>query len=154
MGISDNVEKKNKSIAFVSNAEEESKESDEENLSEAIAMLERQFNRIIKRIDQKPKSNVKNISPDTSRTYDSNKREKPEEKGNQSKGIQCHGCEGYGQIRAECPTYLKKQKKGMSITWSDGDSSSDSEEESAKLVTSLSGICNSDNDSSDEEVTF
>ena len=42
----------------------------------------------------------------------------------------------------------------MFVTWSDGDSESDSEEESAKLVTSLSGVCNSDNDSSDEEVAF
>ena len=42
----------------------------------------------------------------------------------------------------------------MSVTWYDGDSESDYEKESAKLVTALSGICNSDNDSSDEEVTF
>ena len=33
MGISDNVDKKNKSIALVSNTEDESKESDEENIS-------------------------------------------------------------------------------------------------------------------------
>ena len=42
----------------------------------------------------------------------------------------------------------------MFVTWSDGDSENNSEEESAKLVTALSGVCNSDNDSSDEEVTF
>ena len=75
-------------------------------------------------------------------------------RGIQSRGIQCHGCEGYGHIRVECPTSLKKQEKGMSVTWSDGDSESDSEEESAKLVTAISGVCNSDNDSSDQELTF
>src|ERR1043165_9892891 len=42
----------------------------------------------------------------------------------------------------------------MFVTWSDGDSESDSEEESSKLVTALFGVCNSDNDSSDEEMTF
>src|ERR1043165_748628 len=42
----------------------------------------------------------------------------------------------------------------MAVTWSDGDSGSEYEEEAAKLVTALSGTCNSDNDSSDEEVTF
>ena len=42
----------------------------------------------------------------------------------------------------------------MSVTWSDCDSESNSKKESAKLVTALSGICNSDSDSSDEEVTF
>src|ERR1051325_2406022 len=105
MGISENVDKKNKSIALVSNAEEESKESDEENLSEAIAMVGRQFNKLTKRMDQKPRSNVKNISSNIIRSYDSSRRTKPEEKGNQSRGIQCHGCEGYGHIRAECPPF-------------------------------------------------
>src|ERR1051325_2865531 len=42
----------------------------------------------------------------------------------------------------------------MFVTWFDGDSESDSEEESAKLVIALSSVCNSHNDSSDEEVTF
>src|ERR1043165_5862172 len=154
MGINDNVDKKNKSIALVSNTEEECKEGDEEKISEAIAMLGRQFNKLIKRIDPKLRSSVKNIPSNISRTYDSNRRSKFEEKGSQSRGIQCHGCEGYGHIRAECPTFLKKQKKGMAVTWSDGDSGSESEEEAAKLVTALSGVCNSDMDSSDEEVTF
>src|ERR1044072_5623347 len=42
----------------------------------------------------------------------------------------------------------------MAVTWSDGDSGSESEEEGAKLVTALTGVYNSDMDSSDEEVTF
>ncbi|XP_058771038.1 uncharacterized protein LOC131644531 [Vicia villosa] len=154
MGISENSEKKNKSIAFVSNSQEEVEESREENLSESIAMLGKQFNKIIRRMDQKPRPNVKNISSDTNRSYDSGRRAKPEEKYNHSKGIQCHGCEGYGHIRAECPTYLKKQKKGLSVSWSDEDSGSDFEEESAKHVTAFTGVCNFDEDSSDDELTF
>ena len=42
----------------------------------------------------------------------------------------------------------------MSVTWSDCDSESNSEEESAKLVTVLTSVCTSDSDTSDEEVTF
>src|ERR1051325_1493378 len=42
----------------------------------------------------------------------------------------------------------------MAVTWSDGDSGSESEEEGAKLVTALTRVYNSDMDSSDEEVTF
>src|ERR1044072_4481162 len=42
----------------------------------------------------------------------------------------------------------------MTVTWSHGDSGSESKEEAAKLVTALSGVCNSDMDSSDEEMTF
>ncbi|KAI5420070.1 hypothetical protein KIW84_044024 [Lathyrus oleraceus] len=40
------------------------------------------------------------------------KRSRTEEISNQGKGIQCHGCEGFGHIREECTTYLKKQKRG------------------------------------------
>src|SRR3954468_16986978 len=68
MGISDNTEKKNKSLAFVSNSQEEAEESREENLSESIAMLGKQSNKIMKRMDQKPRPNAKNISSDTSRS--------------------------------------------------------------------------------------
>src|SRR3954465_5951499 len=50
MGISENSEKKNKSIAFVSNSQEEVEESREENLSESIAMLGKQFNKIMRRM--------------------------------------------------------------------------------------------------------
>src|ERR1051325_8381142 len=127
MGINDHVDKKNKSIALVSNTEEESKEGDEEKISEAIAMLGRQFNKLIKRINPKSRFNVKNISSDISRSYDSSRRSKSEEKVSQSREIQCHGCEGYGHIRAECPSFLKKQQKRMDVTWFDGDSGSESE---------------------------
>ena len=85
MGIIDNAEKKNKSIAFVSNTEEECKEDNEEKISEAIAMLGRQFNKLIKIIDPKSRSNVKNISSDISRPYDSNRRTKSKEKENESR---------------------------------------------------------------------
>src|ERR1051325_9658223 len=152
MGISETGDKKNKSITLVSNSEEGCKVEGEEKISEAIAMLGRQFNKLIKRIDPKSRSNVKDIVSDISRSYDSSRRSEFEEKGSQSRGAQCHACEGYGHIRAECPTFLKKQKKGMAVIWSD--SGSESEEEAANIVTAPSGNCNSDNDSSDEEVTF
>ena len=42
----------------------------------------------------------------------------------------------------------------MTVTWSDYDSESNSEEESAKLVTALTSVCTSESDTSDEEVTF
>src|ERR1051325_4759182 len=117
-------------------------------------MLGRQFNRLIRKVDPKSRSNVKDISSDIGRSHDSSRRSMSEDKESQSREIQCHGCEGYVHVRAECPTFLKKQRKGMTVTWSDGESGSESEEEAANLVTALSGTGNSDNDSSDEEVTF
>ncbi|MCI48534.1 gag-protease polyprotein, partial [Trifolium medium] len=55
-----------------------------------------------------------------------------------AKGVQCHECEGYGHIRAECATYLKKQKKSLVVSWYDeDDSEGELENESAKHVTAL-----------------
>ncbi|MCI63375.1 gag-protease polyprotein, partial [Trifolium medium] len=83
------------------------------------------------------------------------KKTKTDEKPNQGKGVQCHECEGYGHIRTECATYLKKQKKGSTVTWSDEDESEEEVEyEVANSITSLTGICMSDVESCDEEVAY
>jgi len=38
---------------------------------------------------------------------------KTDEKSTQYKGVQCHECEGYGHIRTECATFLKRKKKSL-----------------------------------------
>ena len=115
-------------------------------------MLGRQFNKVIKRMDMNQRSNVKNIPSDI---YKSNEVgwKRAKEKYSQGKGIQCHECEGFGHIRAECPTYLKKQKKNLFVTWSEEDSESDLEE-SAKYVKAFTGKYVSDEESSDGELTL
>jgi hypothetical protein len=52
--------------------------------------------------------------------------------------VQCFECGGYGHIRTECATLLKKQKKGMLVSWSD-DEDGDGEGDAAKIVTALTG---------------
>ena len=74
--------------------------------------------------------------------------EKGLKKSTQGKGIQFHECEGFGQVRDECPAYLKKQKKNLSVTRSDEDSESDLEE-STKYVKALTGKYVFDEESSD-----
>ena len=37
---------------------------------------------------------------------------------NNSMGPQCFGCQGYGHIKSECPTYLKFKGKAMTVTLS------------------------------------
>jgi len=77
---------------------------------------------------------------------------KNDETSHQSKGVQCHECEGYGHIITECATYLKKQKKSLVVSWSDeGNSEGEVENECAKNVTALIGTCMSDAESGDEE---
>jgi hypothetical protein len=114
LGMSDGYEKKAKSISFMSNTEEKEEENGQdtdEDMENDVALLGRQFNKLLKRMDVRSKSNVKNNSFDISRSNDTGRRTKSEEKSKQGKGVQCHECEWYGHIRAECGTYLKKKKR-------------------------------------------
>ena len=36
-------------------------------------------------------------------------------------GAQCFGCQEYGHMKSECPTYLKSKGKTMAVTFSDDD---------------------------------
>jgi Uri superfamily endonuclease len=67
--------------------------------------------------------------------------------------VQCHECEGYGHIRTEHATYLKKHKKSLTVSWFDEDDlEREVQNESAKHVTALNDICMSDTESCDEEL--
>ncbi|KAK2402513.1 putative mitochondrial protein [Trifolium repens] len=135
-------DKRNKSIAFVSNTEEEddqSEDGEEDSIADAIAMLGRQFNKVLKRVDRRNRQNGQGIRFDINKQQNSLKKSKPEDKSTQGKGVQCHECEGYGHIRSECGTYQKRQKKGLTVSWSDEDT--DEEGESARHVTALTGTC-------------
>ena len=61
-----------------------------------------------------------------------NNNDKPREKvgqsSNNSMGLQCFGCQGYGHMKSECPTYLKSKGKAMAVTFSDGEVSDDESE--------------------------
>jgi len=80
---------------------------------------------------------------------------KNDENSNESNGVQCHECEGYGHVKTECATYLKKQKKSLVVFWSDEDNSEEEvENERAKNATALTGVYVSDAESGDEELTY
>ena len=104
-------------------------------------------------MDRKSRPNVKNISYDISKNNDSQGKARTKEKPNQGKCIQCHECEGFGHIRLECPTYLKKQKKGLPVSSSD-DYAGETDDETAKHVTAFTGRYESDEDSCDEDVSY
>ena len=48
-----------------------------------------------------------------------NQKHKVFQSSNNSLGQQCFGCQGYGHLRSECPTYLRSKRKAMAITLSD-----------------------------------
>ncbi|KAK2426713.1 putative mitochondrial protein [Trifolium repens] len=151
-------DKKNKSIAFVSNTDEgndQTEDEEEDSIADAIAMLGKQFNKVLKRVDRKNRQNGQSIRFDINKQQNNLKKTKPEEKSNQSKGVQCHECEGYGHIRSECGTYQKRQKKGLTVSWSDEDT--DGESESARHATAFTGTCVSVADwesDEDEDVSY
>ena len=71
LGMSDGSEKKVKTIAFMSNTEEKEEENGQdtdEDLANDVTLLGRQFNKLLKRMDVRSKSNVKNNSFDISRS--------------------------------------------------------------------------------------
>ncbi|KAK2356433.1 hypothetical protein QL285_093765 [Trifolium repens] len=150
--LNERGDKKNKSIAFVTNTDDDVAQSDgeeEESIAYAIAMLGRQFNKVLKRFDRRNQQNGQSIRFDINKQPNSLKKTKPEEKNSQIKGGQCHECEGYGHIRTKCGTFQKRQKKGFTFSCSDEDS--EEENESARHVTALTGTCISDGDSDENE---
>ena len=58
-----------------------------------------------------------------------NSTEKPKEKvgqpSNYSMGHQCFGCQRYGHMKSECPTYLRSKGKAMAVILSDDEVSDD-----------------------------
>ncbi|MCI29225.1 gag-pol polyprotein, partial [Trifolium medium] len=104
--------------------------------------------------DRRPRTNVKNISLDISKNTNTQRKPRTDEKTNQVKGVQYHECEGYGHIRTKCATFLKKQKKGLTVSWSEEDSEGEVETEAAKHITALTGICMSDTKSCDEDISY
>ena len=128
MILSDSSEKKIKSVAFVSNTDGDDDNSEKdmgEEFSDALALLGRQFNKVFKRFDRKSSPFVHDKPSRNFNKFDnynnpgSQKKLKEEDSSAKERGVQCHECEGYGHFRAGCPTYLKKQNKGMMVTCSD-----------------------------------
>ena len=46
-------------------------------------------------------------------------KEKVGQTSNNSFGQQCFGCQGYGHVKSECPTFLRSKGKAMVVTLSD-----------------------------------
>ena len=77
-------------MAFVSNIEDLKDECDlntDEGVSNAIVLLGRKFKKMMKNMDWKTRSNVKNKSFNINKNQNFGRRPKTEEKTNQGKGI-------------------------------------------------------------------
>src|ERR1044072_962921 len=121
----------------MSNTEEEDEESEMDfagEFTEALTLLGRKFNKAFKKFDRRSRPNVTDKLSDNFRKFENSRnasfqrKGKDDERPNKSRGIQCHECKGYDHIKSECQTFLKKQKKGLMVTWSDDDMDDESED--------------------------
>ena len=72
-------------------------------------------------------------------------KEKVGQTSNNSLGSQCFGCQRYGHMKYECPTYLKSRGKAMTVTLSDGEVSnneSDCDEDGNFIAFTATAIVN------------
>ena len=156
--INNRTEKKDKSVAFTSNTENDEVLGDsvsDEDLSENLVMLGRQFNKILKHVNRRPMPNGQNIRFNDDLQTSKEKNVRSDENNNLYKGVQCHECEGYGHIRPECATFLKKQKKNLTVSWSkDDESEKDMKNEFTKHVVALTERVTSDDESCDEDLVY
>ena len=108
-------------------------ESSENENSEFKSYITRQFKKFIKNANVKENDNDRKQSGfSQSKTQEKFKRES--KKGGQSSNIpigpKCYGCQGYGHMKQECPTYLKPtgKSKALATTLSDTKPNVDSED--------------------------
>lgn len=78
-----------------------------------------------------------------------------DDKKKHSKGILCHECEGYGHIRTECTTFIKKQKKSLTVLSSNEDASQRNFENNfTKQITAMTVRVSSETESCYEELVY
>jgi hypothetical protein len=114
ISANERVGSKSKSITFVSNAESDATQEEtvtDESLSEAMVLLGRQFNKVLRMMDRRGRQNVSPNPLDIHKDSSFQKKQKSEEKVSQERGLQCHECNGYGHIRFECPNLEETTKR-------------------------------------------
>ena len=94
-------------------------------LSTKIAYLAKNFGNFLKNNNRRARirNNVDSKNVKQNDTAKNNNVEKSKDKvgqfSNNSLGQQCYGCQGYGHLKFECPTFLRSKGKTMAVTLSD-----------------------------------
>ena len=90
-----------------------------------IAYLAKNFRNFLRNNNRRARGK-NTVEPRNFRMNDPTKvniTEKPKEKvgqpSNNSMGPQCFGCQEYGHVKSECPTFLRSKGKAMAVTLSD-----------------------------------
>ncbi|KAA0033858.1 Receptor-like protein 12 [Cucumis melo var. makuwa] len=137
MAILNRESKKSKMVAFTSGYEQETIENqldNEVNQDESIAHLTKQFSKMARKFksmnttgetvekDRYDGENSTRKVNDFSQRRNSDHGKKKQDVG---RSFRCRECKGFGHYQAECPTFLRRQKKNYYATLSDEDSDDD-----------------------------
>ena len=102
-------------------------EFDDELSTTEIVYLAKNFRNFLRNNNRRTKGK-NNVEPRYFRRNDLtkvNNVEKPKEKvsqtSNNSIGQQCFGCQEYGYMKSECPTFLRLKGKAMAVTLNDNE---------------------------------
>jgi len=118
-------------------------------------LFRKQFNKVLKQAEWRPIANGQNTRYNISEQQHNVYNIETDDKENQSKGVQCHECEGYGHIRTECATFLKKRKKSLFVSWFNEDVPERSDDNDfTNQVNAMTGRVSSDTKSCDEELDY
>ena len=126
---------KSKSMALKTVDDVEDFGFDNELSSTEIAYLAENFRNFLRNNNRKARNRNTTDSRNVKKndTAKNNNVEKSKDRvgqsSNNSLGQQCYGCQGYGHMKSECPTFLKSKGKAMVVTLSD-DEVSDHESKS------------------------
>ena len=112
-----------KSMAFKSVDDVDGNGFDDELSSTEIAYLVKNFRNFLRNNNTRGKNNTeprnfKRNEPTKVNNTDKSK-ERVGQTSNNSMGQQCIGCQGYGHVKSECPTFLRTKGKTMPITLND-----------------------------------
>ena len=98
---------------------------DDELFAIEIAYLAKNFRNFLRNNNRRVRGK-NNAEPRNFRRNEPNKvnnTDKPKEKvgqiSNNSLGQQCFGCQEYGHVKSECPTFLRSKGKAMVVTLND-----------------------------------
>ena len=117
--------KKSKSMALKSVDDVDGNGFDDELSATEIAYLAKNFGNFLRNnnIRTRGKNNAEPRNFRRNEPTKVNNNEKLKEKVgqtfNNSMGQQCFGCQGYGHVKSECPTFLRSKGKVMAVTLSD-----------------------------------
>ena len=98
---------------------------DDEISSTEIAYIAKNFRNFLRNNNRRARNrnnaDTKNVKKnETTKNKNSEKsKDKVVQSSNNSLGQQYFGCQGYGHLRSECPTYLRSKGKAMVVTLSD-----------------------------------